>query len=393
MHEELECRQVTAGETEQVKRLWQVCFDDTSAFVQWYYMRYYQAKNTWGIFSNGILQASAQMIPYQLQLRQTQLSAEYVVGVDTAPEARNRGYAKQLLQVSLEEARRRKQPISLLMPFEGQFYYRYGWSFCYFHLQIQVPGSELRCATQTYGIVQEEDLFAAQPWLEQIYTVFIQFYEGFVVRTKTTWRMLLEDAALENTRCFLLRTKQKVEGYCLWTPLKDKIFIREMAWCNSNAKAGLLYFLQQSAVEHLPFWLELPAEDALSYQLATAKTAMVLYPFLMARIVDVSMLLSQLSYPLGTMQFSFAVQDDFAPWNKGIYQMHIQQGRAIVLRDEKTEPEAEITIEGLTQLVFGVRSAEQLERQGILLQNGHSYGQREKRILMSIIKKVQKKKS
>ena len=75
------CRIVTNEELPQVMQLWQTCFDDTIKFVLWYFARYWKAENTLGIFEQHgeteQLQASAQVIPYNLQIRNTALSCGY----------------------------------------------------------------------------------------------------------------------------------------------------------------------------------------------------------------------------------------------------------------------------------------------------------------------------
>ncbi len=369
MSEEAHCRFAQPQDTAQVEALWRQCFDDTPQFVRWYFERYYQPQNTLGVFQDRILQASAQMIPYTIRLRGALLPCAYIVGVDTAPAARNKGYARRLLRACLEEQRRRKQPISLLMPFEGQFYYRYGWPFCYFHQQLELAPQELRCAAKPWGQLKQVDLSAARPVLARIYEQFIQPYDGAVCRTETGWQLLLEDAALEHTQCFLLEQQGQAVGYCLWTPLPGKILIREMAWCSAAAKAGLLDFLRQAVPPEQRLWLELPDDDSLVYQLAADKKAAVRYPFLMARIADVAQCLEALHYPDIAVQLKLAVEDGFAPWNDGVFAVTLAGGRATVAslpEAVKTAADAQITIDGLSQLVMGARSAGQLARQGIL---------------------------
>ncbi len=362
------CRIVQQQDTRQVKALWQQCFDDTPAFVQWYFDRYYKAENTLGIFERDILLASAQVIPYAVNLRGKTMDCGYVVGVDTAPEARNRGYARTLLKNCLELQRQRRQPISLLMPFEGQFYYRYGWPFCYFHQQIKIKPQELRCAAREWGIVRQVNLFDRDTIkaLQRIYDGFKAIYNGCVKRSEENWQLLLEDAALEQSKCYLIEYDGQAEGYCLWTPIEDTVLIREMAWSSEPAKAGLLQFLMQTVPKEQTLWLELPADDALVYQLAVSKTAVVQYPFLMARIVDVKQCLEALDYPVWEQPVSFqlSVKDSFAHWNNAVFDILIKDGQASVTSAEKNKPNSiEITIEALSQLVMGARRADQLQRQ------------------------------
>ncbi len=370
------CRAVQKSEVTQMQQLWETCFDDTAEFVQWYFSHYWKPQNTIGIFASEMLQASAQVIPYELRVRGTDLSCGYVVGVNTAPEARNRGYAKGLLLECLRMQRARGQAISLLMPFEGQFYYRYGWQFCYFHQRIITNPNELRCTAKSWGTVREVDLFVVQPTLAQVYDAFVQRYHGTVNRTAEQWHSQLEDAELEHSQCFIIEDEvQQVQGYYLLTSLEGKYYVREMAWCHAQAKAGMLYHLMQCMPEGDKLWLELPENDSLKYQLATSKTDVILYPFLMARIVDVKQCLELLRYEICDTELVLRVQDDFAQWNTGSYYMAICDGKAkvrLITKDEKKTLHAsgvlavDCTIDGLSQLVMGTECAETLMYQGLL---------------------------
>lgn len=368
MNGQVNCREAEEKDLQQVKELWQQCFDDTESFVNWYFERYYRAEQTLGIFIQDELQASAQIIPYTLNLRGTEVPAGYIVGVDTAPEARHRGYARWLLQECLIRQRERKQVISLLMPFEGQFYYRYGWPFCYFHQQIQLKPEELRCAAKPWGTIRHCGLYEAMPELDRIYGEFCRWYQGTVCRSRQQWQLLLEDAEMDRTQCYLIEQDGVAQGYCLWTPLKGKIFIREMAWCRDEARRGMLHFLQETVPAEQTLWMELPQDDTLVYEMAVSKTAVVQYPFLMARVVDVKACLEALTYPNVSERFVLQVQDGFAAWNNGWFRVELSAGRADVVKQEESDGTADlcITVEALSQLVMGARSAAQLIRQGTL---------------------------
>lgn len=369
MHDKAVCRFAKEEDGAQVQALWTQCFDDTSAFVEWYFQRYYQKENTLGIFADDTLLASAQMIPYTIALRGAEVPAAYIVGVDTLPEARNQGCASRLLLECLQTQRERGQAINLLMPFEGQFYYRYGWPFCYFHQQMEIKPQELRCAAHSWGHIRQVELLEAIPALQPIYNQFVQHYHGAVCRTIQQWQLLMEDAALEHTACYLLEKDGQAMGYCLWVPLRGKIFIREMAWCNAAAKAGLLHFLLEAVPAQQLLWLELPDEDELVFSLAAEKKKAVRYPFLMARIVDVAQCLRSIQYPQIDGRLLLYVKDDFARWNHGFFSVEVQQGRARVQPVASRRgifADVRITIDGLSQLVLGARSAAQLKRQQLL---------------------------
>ena len=383
------CRVVTREELPQVKKLWELCFEDTATFVQWYFEHYWNAEHTLGIFSadentadgatdtaTGHMLASAQVIPYRLRVRGTNLFCGYIVGVNTAPEARNRGYAKRLLQACLRMQRENGQAISLLMPFEGQFYYRYGWSFCYFHQRAMIAPNELRCAAKSWGTVRRVDLFEAQNALQQVYHTFVSHYHGMVDRTDEQWYLQLQDAEIDGAECFLIADeRQQVQGYFLWMQTEEAYVVREIAWCHEQAKNGMLYYLMQHVPEGYRLQMDLPEDDSLKYGLAASKTGIVLYPFLMARIVDVQRCLELLRYDVQTAELLLTVQDAFAQWNTGNYHMVICDGAAKVQSVTDEEKHTLISsgvlavagsADGLSRLVMGAETAEMLLWQGVL---------------------------
>ena len=87
----------------------------------------------------------------------------------------------------------------------------------------------------------------------------------------------------------------------------------------------------------------------------------------MARIVDVVQCLEAIHYPLQQALVDLAVTDTFAPWNQGVFRLQVREGRGHVQPQlPATEAAVLVTIEGLSQLVFGVRSVAQLIRQNML---------------------------
>ncbi len=362
------CRLLREEETAQVKALWSTCFADQTAFVDWYFAQYYRAARTLGIFADDRLLASAQMIPYRLRLRGAEADAAYIVGVDTAPAARHRGYARRLLAASLAAARARGQSVSLLMPFEGQFYYRYGWAFCYFHQRICTSPQELRCAARPWGEIRQTPIREALPEMERIYARFAAHYHGAVCRTPQHWQDLASDWELDHAICFLSRVEGATRGYCVWVALKGKILIQELAWETPEVKAGFLEFLQRSVPPEQRLWLELPEDDSLVFRLAADKEAAVRYPFLMARIVDVASCLSVLRYPPDVREeLRLAVRDPFAEWNDGVFLLRVADGAAEVRKLPRDAPaDASLSIDALTQLVFGACGAGWLSREGSL---------------------------
>lgn len=358
------CAEIKQEDEAAVKALWQMCFDDTEAFVDWYFRCYYHWEYTLGIKENDVLMASAQVIPYRLYVRSRQLPAGYVVGVDTAPAGRHKGYAKSLLYGSLSKMRQEQVPLALLMPFEGQFYYRYGWSFCYFQQWYRLAPAELSCLAEPWGEIREIHPREHLQQLEEIYQQQMTLYHGYACREKKNWEAMIADSELEQGHWLLLEHQGKGQGYMLCLEQEHQLVVQEIACCDGRAYRALLYYLSQYGAEQLE--LHTGVEDELAFRLAKGKENVLHYPFLMARIVDVVDCLSRLPYPVDCPPCIFAVRDDFAPWNHGSYRLTVTDGRAELCSGIQAAPQLTVTIEGLTQLVLGVKTARQLYWQGEL---------------------------
>ena len=222
------------------------------------------------------------------------------------------------------------------------------------------------------GRVSEADAFARLDDLQRIYQQFTADYDGFVIRSRENWQLLLEDGALDNTVCYIIEEDGRAEGYCFWAEQDGCVFIREMAWCCEEARVGLLRHLWQTVPSNQNMWLELADDDALAGQLAVSKTAVVRHPFLMARIADVPMCLEAIHYPKDVeASFELAVFDYFILGGTSVYSVSISNGRANVRKTKCRQGDLSsavyIGIEGLSQLVTGARSVKELVRQKLLV--------------------------
>lgn len=354
------------ADTQAVRRIWQYCFDDSEAFVNWYFAHYYQPQNTLVVRWDNQVVASTQMIPYEMMLRKSVLKAAYVVGVATAPEARRQGFGRDMLRVCLEKMRERGQLLALLMPFEGSFYYPYGWQFCYFHLRYEIELAELKNVVRHYGQMRsasEKDIIL----LDEIYQAFVRDKNGYILRKAQNWQQLLADCALDNGLIYLLFNNGHPEGYVMYYFERDKIIIKEMAYCHQQAKSGLLDFLYGHRSHKSMLVWHAPIDDDTVYQLMKSKTAACLYPFLMVRIVDVAALLTSLSYPIDHQPLVVEIKDELAPWNNGCFVFAVEKGHGYVSKVSGGDGDIVLDIGALSMLVMGTMSFGELLKSGRVL--------------------------
>jgi predicted acetyltransferase len=349
----MDIRITTSDDLEQVKKLWAYCFENYEPFFSWYFRKYYRGENTMGVFQDGQLLSSLQLIPYDIFLRGKVLPTSYIVGVASFPEARSGGFVRKLMIEGLKELHHRGHTIALLMPFKGEFYYPYQFEFCYHHYKYEISLEALKPVSIHYGDFVELTGTENIAELDEVYRRFTTDKHGFIVRNPLKWRLLLEEHVGEKGFSYLLRMGDQPEGYILYYLKNNKMIIREMAYTNWQAQKSLFQFMynHRSQVEYLEW--NAPLDDSTFYFLGDPKKGISLFPFLTARIIDVRKLLESISYP-GDIQTNLVlkVEDKWAPWNSKVFSISVKGGQAQV---EETAASWDLLIDigALTQLVFG----------------------------------------
>lgn len=362
-----ELRLVSPDDTTAVRDLWQYCFADEEHFAQWYFQSYYKPENTLGVYEGKRLLAATQVIGYTIMLRDKPFEAGYVVGVSTSPDARRQGLGREMLAGALQLMHRRGQGISLLMPFEGDFYYRYQWQFAYFKQQLTLPIQELRGLARSFGEPRLVDAQKHLSELEQVYANFCRGRNGYVRRTAENWQRLLSDVHLQQGYCCVLYAEEEPVGYAFYT-LQDKaIQVVEMAYSHYQACCGLLDYFYGHRSHCQTFSWAAPADEALPYELPKSKDVLTLYPYLMLRVVDAEQVLAALNYPKElSMTLRLKLTDNLADWNNGIFALTIDQGKAAVMRQTGSDWDMTMDIGALSLLVSGSADCRQLLWRGLL---------------------------
>jgi len=143
---------------QDVWNMWKSCFHDPDDYMEIYFRHKYRNENTLLYMDEGRAVASLQMLHYDFTFCGALIPVIYLSGVCTLPEARRRGYTRQLLQRSFEEAHKRDVPLMLLVPQESwllPFYGQYGFA------QTFDPGTEPLPSLQKLIDVVPGDLPAA----------------------------------------------------------------------------------------------------------------------------------------------------------------------------------------------------------------------------------------
>lgn len=193
-----------------LKHAWKVCFDDPQAFIDWNFENNFAYSDTLIAECDGVPASNLQLMPHRIALRGHNYAINYVSGVATLPEFRNRGLVRELFTFAFEKMKQRHQPISLLVPFDYGFYEKFGYKQCYqkvFRYADVLPEGE-------YITTISSELIDA---LDQIYRREMEIRTGYALRTQKDWQKILEDLILLSHGQIWLSK----EGYALITPRNE----------------------------------------------------------------------------------------------------------------------------------------------------------------------------
>lgn len=369
----MEIRIATEADLEEVKWLWAYCFENYEPFFSWYFREYYQSKNTMVVYEKGKMLSNLQLIPYEIKIRDKTLPTSYIVGVASFPQARRGGIVGELLGRAMEEMRSRGQGICLLMPFKAAFYYPYQFQFCYHHYKYDLPLEDLKSVSRGYGEFIPLKGMEDQGALNKVYQEFVREKHGYVVRTATNWRLMLEEHTGEKGYTYLLQNEGNPEGYILYYLKDNKFVVREMAYSNFQAQQSLFQFIYNHRSQVARLEWNGPVDDTTHFFLPDPKEGVTIYPFLMARIVDVEKILTEIQFPPNFQgEIIIKFQDKLAHWNNQTFALKVVNGQGEVHPVPKEE-QVTVDIGAFTQILLGRLSARQVYKEGRLRVNNMKY--------------------
>lgn len=198
-----------------LKHAWDVCFHDPVEFIDWNFKENFSCADTLIAESDGIPASNMQLMPHQISLRGRKYPINYVSGVATLPEYRNRGLVRELFGFAFPEMVKREQPISLLVPFNYPFYEKFGYKQCYNKVfrYIDTPPEESGSLEITPELIGS---------LDRIYRTAMKDKTGYALRTETDWKKILTDLLLiSKGRVWFHQREGVPDGYALMSPGTD----------------------------------------------------------------------------------------------------------------------------------------------------------------------------
>ncbi len=198
-----------------LKHAWDVCFHDPKEFIDWNFAENFSYTDTLIAEVDDVPASNMQLMPHKISLRGREYPINYVSGVATLPEFRNRGLVRELFRFGFLEMEQRGEPISLLVPFNYPFYEKFGYRQCY--------NKVFRYAdAPSEGSVSPEITTELIENLDRIYRNAMKEKTGYALRTKKDWKKILTDLLLiSKGKVWLHQAGGVTDGYALMSPCVD----------------------------------------------------------------------------------------------------------------------------------------------------------------------------
>lgn len=319
-----------------------------------------------GWMEEDILAGKVHIIPLECYINGKIFKMGGIASVATWPEYRRQGIVKQLFYQSMLEMKENGQVVSFLHPFSFGFYRKFGWEYTFTNKHYEIPIDHLKQQWEGKGYVRriQNDISL----LQNIYTKYAKQYTGMLVRDEKWWEYNVLDDGFLTVVAF--DEDGDAEGYLMFN-VKNRIFtVKEMVYTTVNGRKLLFEFIANHDSMAHQVKLVVPENDHLPLLIHEPRFDQQLYPYFMARIVDVHSFLNVYPFQVNNdvTDLSLHITDDFFPDNTGVYKLHMSNGEIDISYQDQTDTSVHIdcSIQQLTSMLLGFKRPIELYNLGMI---------------------------
>lgn len=292
--------------------------------------------------------------------------------VATLPEYRMCGYVKELTRAAFIDMKYKKQSVSMLHPFKESFYSEFGYVCTNDNMLVKVSFDALSHYLSNISDIdcnwKEERLRAVdvqKEYEEFKYNLDLSKHHGLVFLDKMSseyWKDDHEDvivAFIKKDNEIVASAKYLKVGY----GENGKLLVLEMFWKDIESRFMLFrYFAkhkdQFSHMEmRIPFgtnfytWL---SDSSRPFEIKMNNKSW------MVRIIDAIDAINDIPVNKNGKVF-LELYDEYCQWNNGSYMLKTVSNKLVMTKCNNIIPQFRIDIRGLTALLYGVYSVEELK--------------------------------
>ena len=337
-------------EIDDIKEIWNYCFNDEESFVNYYFNNKYDNNNTIVACEDKDIVSSLQLNQYKIKLDGKEYETSYVVGVSTFPQVRGRGYMKKIMEYSLNELYKRNQLVSILMPIDYRLYRKYGYEHCYDQLEYSINIEDLKNFNLLGRLYKASEKHIDD--LIDINNLFLSDVNGNTVRDKEYYINLFKEVESENGHIYVYKDGS-YKGYIIYFLNGDSMLVRELFYKDLDSLKSILKFIYNHNTQCKKVIISAPVNDKIRFVLENPKTIDIkVKPFIMGRVINVEEYLNGLTINDDIeISANVFIEDKFIKENNGIFNIKIKD-KKVKAKKIKGECNLHLSINTFTQLAF-----------------------------------------
>ena len=335
---------------EEIRELWNLRFDDSAPFVEWFFRERFSPDHSAVSFEDGHIVSSIQSYPFHVRIRNAILPCAVIAGVSTLPTYEGRGYMGQTMRFFMNGIADRG---GIVLPYRPEILAMYqGFGHfpvsrtAYFHINDPTSLASDKTGVVFLNLRQDESAIHA------CYHRFSQRYSGIISRSLADVRLKISDYLADDACGVGVYEQDILTGYCIYF-IHDTLYVEEFA-ANSPNDANRLFtaLCQMASQAGKAVTGKLPPDIFLPAQAAQASWS--LRPMGVMGVADVAQLLSAVG---GNPSWRVAITDPVVAKNNGVFDF---AGNRC---EDARQPHLRLEAGRLVQFLCGYHTLEELTAQ------------------------------
>lgn len=324
-----------------IRKLYYEAFDDSEAFVDFYFKDKLIPEKVVIIEENSSLISMMHLNPFKVFFNEGLYDISYFVAIATNKEYRQKGYMKKLMAYALNKLYSEGEIFSLLMPIDSRIYERYGFGFIEDNLHFDIDSSKMM-HKHIDGIYREATVNDFN-LLVDYYTIYCKTFNLITYRDVKSFERIYSELLTEDGKIILFE-----DGYLMVYYYQNILCVREIV-CNTKKVFNEMMTYLQKKTDYTRVIIDDHFKSKVKYVIPNIKENQIsLKPFMMARIINVEELIRR-NINLFNKDINVKIVDPFIEQNNHCYKIE-EQG---VIVNDGPKYDIQLDIKTFTQLVFG----------------------------------------
>jgi Predicted acetyltransferase involved in intracellular survival and related acetyltransferases len=375
---EIEYRKVTPEEKLHISRLQGIVFSfeqDEKEIREKIAKGEYKSENTYGaVDKDGRVLAGMEVIPYTMWFDGHKVPMYGIGGVASVPEGRRQGNIRKIFEKAFEDIHEKGAVFSHLYPFSHEYYRKFGYEQCGAVKKYTLLTAEARKLKNNGTAHEFIEGDSVQEDLIKVYETFASRHNNMISRSAERWKEIFEIKLFGANRMYYWKDSNgNVRAWVKFAKKNEEMQIKDIAWADHESMLGILQFMGmfEGAAEKLVFESSPEFIPELYFKnLYDIKVENALIG--MNRVVNAKLALKLMKKPETEGEFTIKINDGFAKWNNGTYEVSFSGGESAV-KETEAEPDIEVSERALLQMVLGVYELEEIARRDDVKINGNMH--------------------